>query len=89
MAIAQETFEQLRTAGLSEIDPEIAELLGKELDRQRDDALDSFERRTREVEATLRDRLQEIAVEAETERSVLDARLHDLARRVEELAAKG
>src|ERR671933_1175858 len=35
MAAAQETFEALRTAGLAEIDPEIAELLGKELDRQR------------------------------------------------------
>jgi glycine hydroxymethyltransferase len=35
MAIAQETFEQLRTAGLSDVDPQIAELLGKELERQR------------------------------------------------------
>ena len=35
MAIAQETFEHLKTAGLAEIDPEIAELLGRELDRQR------------------------------------------------------
>jgi glycine hydroxymethyltransferase len=35
MAIAQETLEQLRTAGLSDVDPEIAELLGRELERQR------------------------------------------------------
>ena len=35
MAIAQETFEHLRTAGLAEIDPDIAELLGRELERQR------------------------------------------------------
>jgi glycine hydroxymethyltransferase len=35
MAIAQETFEHLRTAGLAEIDPEIAELLTRETDRQR------------------------------------------------------
>jgi glycine hydroxymethyltransferase len=35
MAVAQETFEQLRTAGLSDVDPEIAELLGRELERQR------------------------------------------------------
>ena len=33
MAVAHETLEQLRTAGLAEIDPEIAELLGKELER--------------------------------------------------------
>ena len=35
MAVAQQTFEQLRTAGLAEVDPQIAELLGRELDRQR------------------------------------------------------
>ncbi len=35
MAVAQETFERLRTAGLAEVDPDIAELLGAELERQR------------------------------------------------------
>ena len=35
MAVAQETLEQLRRAGLAELDPEIAGLLGKELERQR------------------------------------------------------
>ena len=35
VAVAQETLEQLRTAGLTEIDPEIAELLGREPERQR------------------------------------------------------
>jgi len=31
VAIAQETVEHLKTAGLEEIDPAIAELLGREL----------------------------------------------------------
>ena len=35
MAVAQETLEQLRSAGLAEVDPEIADLLGRELERQR------------------------------------------------------
>lgn len=35
MAVAQETFQQLVTAGLAEVDPEIAELLGREVERQR------------------------------------------------------
>jgi glycine hydroxymethyltransferase len=35
VAVAQQTFEQLRTAGLAEVDPEIADLLGREADRQR------------------------------------------------------
>src|SRR6266576_6216578 len=36
MAVAQQTFEELRTAGLADVDPAIADLLGKELERQRD-----------------------------------------------------
>jgi glycine hydroxymethyltransferase len=35
MAVAQETVEQLRTAGLESLDPEIADLLGRETERQR------------------------------------------------------
>ena len=35
MAVAQETLQHLRTAGLAEVDPEIAELLTAELERQR------------------------------------------------------
>ena len=35
MHVAQETLTQLRSAGLAEVDPEIAELLGRELERQR------------------------------------------------------
>ena len=35
MAVAQQTFEQLTTAGLEQVDPEIADLLGRELERQR------------------------------------------------------
>src|SRR4051812_24132679 len=35
MAVAQQTFQQLTTAGLEQLDPEISELLGRELERQR------------------------------------------------------
>ncbi len=35
MAVAHETFQHLTTAGLAAVDPEIAALLGKELERQR------------------------------------------------------
>ncbi|MDX6478547.1 MAG: glycine hydroxymethyltransferase [Gaiellaceae bacterium] len=35
MSVAQETFQHLTTAGLAEVDPEIAELLHRELERQR------------------------------------------------------
>ncbi len=35
MAVAPASIQHLRTAGLDEVDPEIAELLGRELERQR------------------------------------------------------
>ncbi len=35
MAVAQETFEQLRHAPLADLDPDVASLLGRELERQR------------------------------------------------------
>jgi len=35
MSLAQETFQHLTTAGLADVDPDVARLLGKELDRQR------------------------------------------------------
>ena len=58
------------------------------LERQRDEALRSLEDRAHQVEATLRERLNEIATDAESERTVLDARLQDLARKLEELTAR-
>jgi glycine hydroxymethyltransferase len=35
MALAQETFEHLKTAGLDDVDPDVASLLRKELERER------------------------------------------------------
>jgi hypothetical protein len=58
------------------------------LERQRDDALTSLEERAHQVESALRERLHEIAADAESERGVIDARLHELQRRLEELTAK-
>jgi hypothetical protein len=58
------------------------------LDRQRDDALHSLEERAHQVESALRERLHEIAADAESERGIIDARLHELARRLEEITAK-
>jgi glycine hydroxymethyltransferase len=35
MAVAQQTFQQLTSSGLDQLDPEIADLLGREVERQR------------------------------------------------------
>ena len=58
------------------------------LERQRDEALVSLEERAHQVESGLRERLREIAADAESERAVLDRRLHDLGRRLDELGAR-
>ena len=58
------------------------------IERQRDDALRSLEDRAHQVESSLRERLHEIATDAESERAILEARLQDLQRKVDELSAR-
>jgi hypothetical protein len=58
------------------------------VERQRDEALVSLEDRAHQVEAGLRERLREIATDAESERTVLERRLQELTRRVDELGAR-
>jgi hypothetical protein len=58
------------------------------LERTNEDAVRLLEERAHQVESSLRERLQEIASDAESERAVLDSRLQELARRIEELTAR-
>ena len=58
------------------------------IERQRDDALRSLEDRAHQVESSLRERLHEIATDAESERAILESRLQDLQRRLDELSAR-
>jgi uncharacterized protein YukE len=85
--VLTERLNHVSDAAASRVEERRARLRAA-LERQRDDALQSLEDRAHQVEAALRERLHEIATDAEAERAVLDARLHDLARRVDELAAR-
>jgi hypothetical protein len=58
------------------------------LERQRAEAIAGFEERLTAAEQELRRRLDGLAADAEAERAVLEARLHDLARRIEETIAR-
>ncbi len=58
------------------------------LDRQRVEAIAAFEERLTTSEQELRRRLEGLAADAEAERAVLEARLHDLARRIDESIAR-
>ena len=58
------------------------------LDRQRADAIEAFEARLLQAEQELRRRLETLAADAEAERAVLDARLRELAKRIDETLAR-
>ncbi|HEV7639626.1 MAG TPA: hypothetical protein VGO39_02015 [Gaiellaceae bacterium] len=85
--VLTERLNHVSDAAAARVEERLARLRSG-LERQRDDALQSLEDRAHHVEASLRERLHEIATDAESERAILDARLHDLARRLDELATR-
>lgn len=54
------------------------------LERQREEAVAALERRLAEAEDELRRHIRELAADGEAERNVLEARLHELQRRVDQ-----
>ena len=85
--VLTERLNHVSDAAAARVEERLARLRAA-LERQRDDALNSLEERSHQVESALRERLNEIAADAESERSVLEARLHDLGRRLDELTAR-
>jgi uncharacterized protein YukE len=85
--VLTERLNHVSDAAAQRVEDRLARLRSA-LERQRDDALKSLEDRSHQVEASLRERLQEIATDAEAERGVLEARLHELGRKVEELTSR-
>ena len=78
---------QVTDAATHRVEERLARLQST-LERERTNAIESLDERAREVEAKLRVRLEEIASDAEASRSVIETRLYELMRRVEELAAR-
>jgi hypothetical protein len=85
--VLTERLNHVSDAAAQRVEERLARLRAG-LERQREDAMNSLEERSHQVEASLRERLHEIATDAESERAVLDTRLHELARRLDELATK-
>ncbi len=73
-------------AGASRLEKKLA-LITATLERQRDEFLDALERRLLDVEQDVKARMESLASEGETEREVLETRLAELSRRVDETAA--
>ena len=73
-------------AGASRLEKKLARITAA-LERQRDEFLGALERRLLDVEQDVKQRLEGLSSEGEAEREVLEGRLSELSRRVEETAA--
>jgi hypothetical protein len=85
--VLTERLNAVTEAAASRVEERLSRLRSA-LERQRDEALVSLEDRAHQVESSLRERLREIAADTESERVVLDGRLHELGRRLDELATR-
>jgi hypothetical protein len=80
--VLAERMAQVSDAGAQRLDRRLSEVSAG-LERQRDESLETLQRRLADVEGELRSQVHAIAADAEAERAVLEARLHELARRIE------
>ena len=78
-----ERLAQVGDAGAQRLERRLTEVTER-LERQRDEAIGNFEGRLTQAEQDLRRRLDTLAADAEAERAVLEARLQELARRIDE-----
>ena len=74
-------------AGAQRLERRLAQVT-EGLERQRAEAVANFETRLMQAEQVLRRKLEGLAADTEAERAVLDARLRELARKLEETLAR-
>jgi hypothetical protein len=82
-----ERMSQMSDAGSLRIDKRFNQVTAG-LERHREEAVAAFDRRLGEAETELVRRIEAIAADAEAEQAVLEARLSDLARRIDEAYAR-
>jgi hypothetical protein len=85
--VLAEKLAQAGDAGVQRLERRQAQVSAG-LDRQRSEAVEAFESRLLQAEQELRRRLDTLAADAEAERAVLDARLRELAKRIDETVAR-
>jgi hypothetical protein len=81
-----ERVQQVGQIGAQRLEKRLSQVADG-LERQRDDTLAALHRKVEEAETSLRRSLQTIAADAEAERGIVEARLHELTRRIEETLA--
>jgi Na+/phosphate symporter len=81
-SVLAERLAQVSDSGAARIDRKLGEIVNA-IEHRRDEFLTDFQRRVSDTEAELRAQIRAIGADAEAERAVLEARLHDLTRRLE------
>ena len=86
-SVLAERLAQVSDAGAARVDRKLSDIVGA-IERRRDEFLAEFQRRIGDVETELRSQVRAIGADAEAERAVLEARVHELTRRLESAAAE-
>ena len=85
--VLAERLAQVGDAGAQRLERRLSQVT-EALERQRAEAIANFENRLTQAEQDLRRRLDGLAADTEAERAVLEARLRELARKIEETLAR-
>jgi uncharacterized protein (UPF0335 family) len=85
--VLADQLAQVATSGAQRLEQRQAQV-GAGIERQRAEAMEAFESRLIQAEQELRRRLDTLSADTEAERAVLEARLRDLAKRIEEAMAR-
>jgi hypothetical protein len=81
--VISERLTNVGDAAAQRLDRRLADA-GAAIDRQRDETIAALEVRFAAAEDELRQRLEGVAADGEAERGILEARLHDLSRRIDQ-----
>ncbi|MFL5951329.1 MAG: hypothetical protein ACJ74M_06945 [Gaiellaceae bacterium] len=85
--VLAERLAQVGDAGAQRLERRLTEVTDS-LDRHRDEAIANFDGRLVQAEQDLRRRLDGLSADTEAERAVLEARLRELARKIDEVLAR-
>lgn len=82
-SVLAERLAHVADAGGQRLERKLSQI-GTTLEHERDELMGEFQRRIGDAEVELRSQVQALAADAEAERTVLNARLQDLQRRIDE-----
>lgn len=85
--VLSDQLAQIADSGSQRLEKRLGQIAAG-LERQRDDAVAALERRFAEIETESRARVQSLIAEVDAERTVIEARLQELSRRIDEAYAR-